>query len=77
MSKKYCSTDEYVYPQHVYPVSGAATYEAKGAKVMMKPIGEFEWTTIQTCTTELSAAWSAAKWQKKENKAVLKSQNYI
>lgn len=68
--------------EYIQPVPGAATYFAAYSQengkpyVWMTPVGggEYSSTAIESATTIEQAKIKANKWQKKENKVVLKSQ---
>jgi hypothetical protein len=64
------------------PVYGAAEYLAqeRGGKwyvIMYTSKGDTYGTEIQSCSNEETAEKAAQRWQKKENKAVLKEQGQI
>lgn len=63
------------------PVQGAAEYVAEKDNdqwyVVMYPSDHIGGSNIERCSSEEVAIRKAQRWQKKENRAVLKSQNQI
>lgn len=70
------------YSQHCYPVKGAATYSVNGPNkqkkydiIMSESNGHS--SIIDTKNTHAIAYNAAQRWQKMENRAVLKAQGLI
>lgn len=59
--------------EYTAPVKGAAEYKATGNNVWMIDTDGFE-SVIEVRATPAAAITAANKWQKMENKSVLKSQ---